>query len=138
MDGSQGEVAPAPGAWDHAAFLRVAWSALRERSFDDGIRRIREHLSPAAAHATLCLAWARLVDAALAGPGGGDLAEFLAAHPRLSDPDLVHQHYSPERIQSERARREFVLPDRLPLPARSDARFARALRDEGTKSVSSP
>jgi hypothetical protein len=104
--------------WDHAAYLRVAWSELSRHPFHEAIPRIRDRAASGAAHATLELAWARLVGEALASGGpGADFDAFLAAHPELRDPERVLRHYSPERIGQERARREFVLPDRLPLPA---------------------
>lgn len=104
--------------WDHASFLRLAWSELRRHAFPDAIQRIRGGATPGPGHATLELAWARLVGEAVARTGPcADFDAFLASHPELRDPDRVLRHYSPERIGQDRARREFVLPDRLPLPA---------------------
>jgi hypothetical protein len=114
--------------WDHLAHLRVAWSELSRRPFHQAIPRVRARAAAGAAHATLELAWARLVGAALAsdlegaargeaGGPGDDFDAFLTTHPELRDPDRVLRHYSPERLGQARARREFVLPDRLPLPA---------------------
>jgi hypothetical protein len=120
------------GPWDHGAYLRVAWSELSRLAFHEAIPRIRARVAPGATHATLELAWARLVGEALASDlereargsargQGTDFGAFLATHPELRDPDRVHRHYSPERLGLERARREFVLPDRLPLPALAPA-----------------
>lgn len=127
----------APG---HQALLRSAWSQLRERSFADAIAGIREATPAAARHATRLLAWARLVDAAIARGGpAGDFEGFLAAHPELGQADHVLAYYSPERLATERAQREFVLPDRAPLPApaRCGDRRGAGARGEGTKTVSS-
>jgi hypothetical protein len=103
--------------WDHRGYLLRAWSALRDSAFEDAIGQIRRERGDGD-HATLVLAWARLLAAALARAGAGpDFDAFVAAHPELLDPRLVLRHYSPQRLASARARREFVLPDRLPLPA---------------------
>lgn len=108
----------AGAVWDHSAHLRLAWSELRLRAFPDAIPRIRGRAAAGVRHATLELAWARLVAEAVARTGArDDFGAFLAANPDLRDPRLVLRHYSPERLAQERAHREFVLPDRLPLPA---------------------
>lgn len=126
--------------WSHEAGLRTAWSLLRERSFPDAIASIRKATPPAALHATRLLAWARLVDAAIARSGAdADFDGFLGAHPELGDADHLLAHYSPGRLATPRAQREFVLPDRAPLPAPS-RRGDRGGVDpgrEGTKTVSS-
>jgi hypothetical protein len=68
-------------------------------------------------HETLILAWARLVEQALSQTGSfGDFADFLGGHPELRLRERVLDYYSPERLRSARAHREFVLPDRAPLP----------------------
>lgn len=111
--------------WGHGAYLRLAWSELSARAFPDAIARIRARAPADARHATLELAWARLVAEALARTGPcADFEAFLAANPELGDPERVLRHYSRERIGLERARREFVLPDLLPLPALAPAQLS--------------
>lgn len=113
---------------------------LRERSFPDAIAGIREATPAEAMHATRLLFWARLVDAAIARSGPGvDFEGFLAAHPELGEADHVLAYYSPERLAAPRAQREFVLPDRAPLPASSRSGDRRGAKPdgEGTKTVSS-
>ena len=116
--------------WSHACHLRIAYLALcvqpypqAVRRLRDGIRRLdRAHGIPEGDergyHETLALAWLRLVAAALdSGTPGADSRSFLAMHPELGREDRVLEHYSPDRVRTARARREFVLPDRAPLPA---------------------
>lgn len=104
-------------SWNHPELLGIVWGELRHRPLGEALPRIRAGL-PGEVHATLLLAWVRLVGAALAhGTAGRDLESFLAEHASLSDPALVLVHYSPERLASPRAQREFVLPDRAPLPS---------------------
>ncbi len=67
-------------------------------------------------HETLTLAWTRLV-AAHIDPAEEDFESFLTRHPFLRDRVSVLAYYSPERLGSDRARHEFVLPDRAPLPS---------------------
>lgn len=116
--------------WTHEAHLRMAYLHLRRYDFRDAVRRIRRGIrrlnranrvvdsEAGGYHETLTLAWARLVAAGIAGlRPDADFAAFIARNPGLLARDRVLDHYSRERIDSARARREFVLPDRAPLPA---------------------
>jgi hypothetical protein len=42
---------------------------------------------------------------------------FQEAHPGLRDGKLLERHYRKETLESEAARREWVVPDVSPLPA---------------------
>ena len=125
--------------WGHRAFLRVAYLELRARALPDAVRRIRRGVQrleraqgvgagdPRGYHETLSLAWARLVGAALADVDpAADFDSFIAVHPELLALDRVLQHYSRERLASRRARLEFVLPDRDPLPHAEPSTGSRA------------
>jgi protein-S-isoprenylcysteine O-methyltransferase Ste14 len=102
---------------EHRHFVRVAWCELRSRTFEDALPRI-QGACPGARHATLTLAWSRLVHEVVARSGADASFEaFAARHPELLDPDRVLRHYSRERLEAARARREFVLPDLAPLPS---------------------
>jgi hypothetical protein len=120
-------------ALEHEAILRAAWTELRQHPFAEAVARIRTE----ARHATRALAWARLVDAAIARTGPGpDLDAFLLQNPELRGSDPLLAHYSPDRLDSERARREFVLPDRKPLPrAIPLSRTHRFFHDHGPHAV---
>lgn len=115
--------------WDHRALLRAAFLALRRHGWPEALRRVRRgirHLDrvhglrdgdPRGYHETLTLCWLRLLGEALERGGpAADFAGFAARHPEQLEPDRVLRHYSRERLASPRARREFVLPDRAPLP----------------------
>jgi hypothetical protein len=116
--------------WDHAAHLRMAFLYLGRYELADAVRRIRRGIrrlnrangvadtEASGYHETVTLAWVRLVAQRLAAtPAGASFAEFIAGNPELLSQEQLLVHYSPERIDSPRARREFVLPDRAPLPA---------------------
>ncbi len=107
---------------DHEAYLRLAWSELCSHPLREAVRRLRGASFPATDHATRALAWARIVAAAIDSGDTEDFESFLSARPELRDPDYVFTHYSPDRLHSGRARREFVLPDRRPLPSQTKVR----------------
>lgn len=134
--------------WTHEAQLRATFLLLRVHDFQETVRRIRIAIAlsgcagdanvggPHGPHETLILAWARLVEQALAHTGPFvDFADFLDRHPELRSWERVLDHYSPERLRSDRAHREFVLPDRAPLPTGAAVSGHRA---RGTKLVTSP
>ena len=52
----------------------------------------------------------------IASHGEGSFAEFLAANEARLGKDLLHRFWSPELLASERAKREWVEPDREALP----------------------
>ncbi len=118
-----------PSEWVHAAHVRVAYLLLRESTFPEAVRRMRrgirrlhfehgaEDSENSGYHETWTLAWARLVAAAITpADDRTPFDAFVAAHPELLERDRALLHYSRERLLSARARREFVLPDRRPLP----------------------
>lgn len=115
--------------WTHEARVRMAYLILRCDDFASAIGRMRRGIlrfnsrngvsntSSRGYHETLTLAWARVIASASASaPPDADFATFIASHPDLLRKERILRHYSRERILSARARREFVLPDRDPLP----------------------
>ncbi len=113
-----GAAGPEPGAgWDHAALLRALHRELRDRDLADAVAALRRR-APRPGHETQLLAWARHVAAELAAdPDASDFDAFAAARAERLAAERLLEHYSPERLASERAQREFVLPDRAPLPS---------------------
>jgi hypothetical protein len=119
------------GGWNHEAQVRTAYLSLKEEPFPEAVRRMRSGIQrffaryggeadPEAGgyHETLTLAWARLVAAAMARVDyAADFASFISVNPELLLEDRIQEHYSQERLSSPRAQREFMLPDRAPLPA---------------------
>ena len=121
------------GKWNHAAHLRITFLYLRNSHFQDAIRRLRNGLrrlhrshgrgegDPAGYHETRTLVWARLVSERV-GPewASSTWAAFIGIHGDLLDESRIGFHYSNNRLDTVRARCEFVLPDRAPLPVRED------------------
>ena len=66
---------------------------------------------------TLTTFWVLAVQAALrADREAPDFESFARRHPELLDKDLVRRHYRDGTIECERARTEWIEPDRAPLP----------------------
>ncbi|NNL86570.1 MAG: hypothetical protein HKP27_13005 [Myxococcales bacterium] len=118
-----------PPRLGHDAWLRMAFLHLRRGPYPEATRRIRrtaktwgpaspsEGGAPGGYHETLTLAWIRLIAAQMDRPE--NFSRFIARNRPLRDPGAVLAYYSPERLATKRASREFVLPDRARLPGAS-------------------
>jgi hypothetical protein len=103
----------------HRDHLRVAWLYLRHY----GEAGTRARLGPAifsyaAArnvaykyHETITQTWIQLVSAINAD----SFDRMLLEHPHLLDKNLLNRYYSPELLQSQKARERWLEPDREPL-----------------------
>lgn len=109
----------------HREHIRVAWLYLKSTDaaraaerMAAGIRRFANHHGATQKyHHTQTLAWMRLVAAALVEtPESHSFTQFLAEHAELADKDLLKKYYSPELLQSKRAKEGWVEPDLQPLP----------------------
>ena len=108
-----GNTCASPGSTCNLPTLRA-----RRNSWLAGIRRFANHQGATQKyHHTLTLAWMRLVASALVEtPEKSTFEQFMAAHPELSDKNLLAQYYSKELLQSAAAREGWVEPDLQPLP----------------------
>jgi hypothetical protein len=114
---------PPCAPFTHRDHVEVAWRLLEamplERAigvFCDRLRRIATIAgAPQKFHATLTWCYLVLVDARRAQAQSWDA--FARGNAELFDRThpAVAQHYSPERLATDEARRTFVFPDRLPL-----------------------
>ncbi|MEO8025124.1 MAG: hypothetical protein ABI823_01540 [Bryobacteraceae bacterium] len=94
-------------------YVRQLGAAAAADALAIAIRRFAEaHGADKKYHETVTRAWAALV----AGAPGATFEEFRAANPDLFDKDALSRYYSPELLTSPLARREFLPPDRNPLP----------------------
>ena len=109
----------------HREHIRVAWLYLQSSDASraaermaGGIRRFANHQGATQKyHHTLTLAWMRLVASALVEtPEGKTFEQFMAAHPDLSDKNLLAKYYSNELLQTAAAREGWIEPDLQPLP----------------------
>ncbi len=107
-------------SFHHADHVRLAWiyvcrfgeQTATERVMA-GIRRFAAHNgSPQKFHYTQTCAWVRLIAAAQRESSGAKtLAEFVAAHPELSEANALGRYYSKSALESPAARGRWVEPD---------------------------
>ena len=124
----------AEAEFGHAAHVRAAYLYLRTCEFPQALERmrnaIRNHAArlgkPGRYHETITVAYLALIGRHLweHGDGGGGAA-FARRHPELFEPDLLLHYYPKAELDSEVARKTFVLPQR-PLPP--DQRVASAIQ----------
>jgi hypothetical protein len=108
-----------PAAFDHEAHLRAACLLLETQPFleacismRDGLRCIAQKAGkPDLYHETITVAFMAIVADKMSISDGG-WRVLLANHPELSDRDLLHSFYSKQSLDSTKARKTFVLPDR--------------------------
>ena len=104
----------------HGDHLRFAWLCVHAEPVEGAIARVRNAIRKYAAHLgkpnlyheTMTVGWVRLI----ASHAEGSFAEFLAANEARLGKELLHRFWSPELLTSERAKREWVEPDRERLP----------------------
>jgi hypothetical protein len=114
-----------PATLGHQNHVRIAWNYLQDRSFGEagdrflaGLRRFAAaHGKTALVHETITWAYLALVNERLhAKPRDGDFGSFAGANADL----FVHRGgalsriYDAETLESDLARRVFVLPRRRP------------------------
>jgi hypothetical protein len=112
------------GGFHHAEHVRVAWWYLRQHPWPEALARFGAALRRFAAaqgkpnlfHETITTAFVlvinqRLDDADRHAPW----TDFVSQNPDLLTwrPSVLDRYYRPATLQSERARRSFLLPDRL-------------------------
>jgi hypothetical protein len=110
-----------PSCFHHADHLRLAWLHIHQHPLEVAVDNVRrgiqayaKHLGkPELYHETLTVAWVRLI----ASHDEPTFDEFLRLNEHRLNGDLLHRFWSPERLQSEVARNEWLAPDRLQLPA---------------------
>ena len=116
-----------PGSFHHADHVRLAWLYLRDKPFAAaleafcvGLRRFAASVGkPGLYHETITWFYLLLIRERRARLAAGHAwEEFAAANADLLDwkNSILKKHYREETLQSDFARRVFVLPDRgLPL-----------------------
>ncbi|MGE0462608.1 MAG: hypothetical protein AB7Q16_14665 [Vicinamibacterales bacterium] len=119
------EAAQVPeGGFHHAQHVRVAWNYLRAHPLPEalgrfcaGLKRFAEAQGATGLyHETITVAYLLLINERWAGSDPATTWEaFAASHPDLLAwrPSLLDRLYAPETLASPRARRVFVMPDRL-------------------------
>lgn len=111
-----------PAAFHHREHLYVAWCYLRALPLEEALARYVQHLRKLAAalgvpdkfHATVTWAYVVLLHAAMRRSPGATFDGLLAENPALLDHrgGALYAYYDREQLDSDEARRCFVLPRR--------------------------
>ena len=113
-----------PEAFDHRAHLKLAWLYLDDRplwaaaeALTEGLKRLTRTLGAEDKyHETITWAYVLLIHDRRARLGDGHAwSEFEATNPDLfcTKPSALATYYRAETLNSELARRTFVMPDRV-------------------------
>ena len=115
-----------PGAFDHRAHIRLAYTFLAEHDTETALTLMRAALLAfirrndvpvAKYHETLTRAWILAVRHFMAmTPATESSAEFIARNPQMLDAKIMLTHYSAEVLFSPEARARFVEPDLERIP----------------------
>jgi hypothetical protein len=110
----------------HRDHVRMAWLYVREFGLESAVTRFTADLRAFAAakgaprlyHATITVAYLTLVAERLRAGEDGPWEAFAAANADLLrwKPSILDDFYSAERLWSDDARAQFLLPDRVPAP----------------------
>ncbi len=114
----------APGAFHHRDHVRAAWLLLRQAAPAEAMARfttaLRQFASktgkPGLYHETVTWAYVLLIHERMArGPQDEPFAAFAARNADLLSwrPSVLDRYYRAETLESDLARRVFLLPDRL-------------------------
>jgi hypothetical protein len=115
------EAATLPASqFDHAGHVRAGWWYLRHHGLGEAIDRFSRALRAFAAangahskyHETMTVAWMLLIAERLTTSRDLDWPAFASRHPELfASPSLLTRYYSSAALESDAARRGFVMPD---------------------------
>lgn len=114
------------GPFGHREHLRLTWLVLdREPNLDAAAERVsatirqlaQAHGRPQRYNRTVSEAWVRIVAHCRAAGPTEAFDDLIARYPWLFDKRLLLRHYSNRVLASARARRIWVAPDLLPIPA---------------------
>ena len=109
-----------PDRFPHREHLRLGFEMLGRHSFGETLDRFSRGLkllaanagSPDLYHETRTVAFLALIAARRAGAVGIRLEQFIAANPDLGDKGCLERWYDARELETEVARRVFVLPER--------------------------
>jgi hypothetical protein len=111
-----------PEALDHHSHVFIAWKLLEENSlarattkFLSALKRLTVALGiESKYHETISCFYMTLIAERRIGQAGQTWADFVSSNPDLLGPsvDLLARYYTRERLWSDLARRQFLLPDK--------------------------
>jgi hypothetical protein len=108
----------------HRDHVRMAWLYVREHGLEAAVTAFTADLRafaiakgvPRLYHATITVAYLTLIAERLTVAPDGDWDAFAAANADLLrwKPSVIDDYYSADRLWSDQARAQFLLPDRVP------------------------
>jgi hypothetical protein len=112
-----------PEMFHHRQHVRVAWLYVRKHGMPEALAAFSRDLqrfavakgAPNLFHVTSTWAYLLLIDERQNARAAADWDTFAAQNPDLLTwkPSRLDDYYTPELLWSERARRGFVMPDRI-------------------------
>jgi hypothetical protein len=111
-------------AFRHREHVRLTWGYLTSEAPDAVAARLCRALLDLATshgvadrfHHTLTVVWVRLIESARGAHPDLPFGPLVDISPWLLDKDAPLEYYTRDRLYSDQARREWVEPDRKPLP----------------------
>lgn len=110
------------GGFHHEQHVRVAWNYVTRHPLADALERFKSGLrrfalaqgKPDLYHETITVAYVLLINERVRRTAVRGWDRFAAEHPDLLQwkPSVLDRYYTHEVLWSDRARREFVEPDR--------------------------
>ena len=108
-----------PGAFRHRDHVEAAYEMLRKYPFIEATARYARTIQTMAAnagahtkfHVTVTIALMALVAERMESEPHSDFDDFCTRNGDLFSPQPLRRYYSEERLQSDLARKTFVLPD---------------------------
>jgi hypothetical protein len=105
-------------AFPHAEHVRLAYQMLARYPFAEALVRFSRGLKllvakagkPEVYHETMTVAFLALIGERRLRSEAAGWSEFIAANPDLLDKGCLERWYTPDELQSEVARRTFLLP----------------------------
>ena len=119
------------GGFHHEQHVRVAWNYVTRHPLPEALERFTSGLrrfaaargTPALYHEKITVAFVLLINERVGDAAGGRWEDFASAHADLLEwnPSILDRYYTKKTLWSDRARRTFVMPDRLVRPVLTPA-----------------
>jgi hypothetical protein len=112
-----------PGGFHHRQHVQVAWLYLRREPWPEALVRFQRNLrrfaeaqgQPGLYHETVTVAFFLVIQERMAAEPTTSFDDFARRHADLLTwkPSVLERYYEKATLDSERARRSFLMPDKL-------------------------
>jgi hypothetical protein len=108
----------------HLDHVRLAWIYLQQHGYREAESRMQaaiarfasHHGSERKYHATITIAWMRLLSVATHQTPHSTFPQLVVAHPWIADKNALSVYYSEPTLSSDDARQTWIPPDLRPFP----------------------